>query len=90
MGVSDEQNRLEQMRERERRLDQIRKTADQLGELAKRYQRLQWLAEKDTASDAFIALAETCGLMTTCSLRQLGATMESLWAAQEKVGGDRE
>lgn len=73
------------MDKRDQRLDQIRKTADRLEELAKSYQRLRWLAEQENASDVFIALAETCGMMTTCSLRQLGATMEMLWSAQEKV-----
>lgn len=71
--------------DRNRRLDQIGQYADQLTELARRYDRLRWMAEKDDSSDAFVALAEQAGSMTTASLQGLANLLEILWVGVGKV-----
>lgn len=65
---------------RERRLDQIREHSDKLTELARQYDKLRWMAEKDS-SGAFLDLAEAAGRMTLASLEQTATLLEILWKA---------
>jgi hypothetical protein len=71
-------------------LDAIRRHTDRFNELAKAYDRLRILAEKDGSTDAFLALVDAAGTLTTCGLDQLGRLLEawqSLEIAQEKDDG---
>jgi len=72
--------------ERERRLDAIRQHADRLNEISRGYDRLRWMAEQETSSDAFLALAETAGIMTLSFLQQTATLLEILWKAGSKEG----
>jgi len=74
--------------EREKRLDSIRKTADQLTEIARAYDRLRFMAERETTSDAFIALAEQAGKMTISNMDQLATLLEILYGMNDKPSSE--
>lgn len=67
--------------ERKRLLESIRETSDRLTELGRRFDRLRWMAEKDS-SEAFLRLADAAGKMTESSLSQLATLLDLLFAAQ--------
>lgn len=70
--------------ERKRMFEEICATSDRLTELARRFDRLRWMAEKDT-SDAFIDLAHAAGKMTEASLEQLSTLLDLMFIAQQKM-----
>lgn len=72
--------------ERKRILESICETNDRLTELARRYDRLRWMADKDS-SGAFLRLADAAGQMAESSLSQLATLLDLLFQAQMKSEG---
>lgn len=70
---------------RNHRLDAIRKYSDHLTEISRAYDRLRWMAEQKSSSDAFVVLAESAGAMTIDSLQQLSSLLDILWRAENRV-----
>ena len=63
---------------RQERLETIRKHAEKFDAVASGYRLLLRMAEQEETTDAFLALAEAAGTMTSLSLSQLATTLEIL------------
>lgn len=63
---------------RQERLETIRKHADKFDAVAHGYRLLLRMAEQEETTDAFLALVEAAGTMTSLSLSQLATTLEIL------------
>lgn len=64
--------------ERNARLDVIRKHAEKFDAVAAGYRLLLRMAEQEETTDAFLALAEAAGNMTSMSLSQLANVLDVL------------
>lgn len=73
--------------DRKRMIDSIVGTSDRLTELARRFDRLRWMADKDS-SGAFLQLADAAGKMTEASLSQLSTLLDILFTSQLKMEKD--
>jgi hypothetical protein len=73
--------------ERKRTMDSIVGVSDRLTELARRFDRLRWMAEKDS-TDVFLKLTDAAGKMTESSLEQLSTLLDMLFTSQLKIEKD--
>lgn len=66
------------MSDRQQQLENIRKCSEKLRKLSSLYDKMRVLAEKETATDDFISITETTGLMIIDEVGKVCAVTEGL------------